>query len=52
MGFDRGLVPAAPQVSDGHPLLLDGFTAAEPGLTMKSSLGMGGHNSVVVLAPA
>ncbi|MBJ7349442.1 MAG: 3-oxoacyl-ACP synthase [Rhodococcus sp.] len=51
MGFDRGLVPAAPQVSDGHPLLLDGFTAAEPGLTMKSSLGMGGHNSVVVLAP-
>ena len=52
MGFDRGLVPAAPKVSDGHPLLLDGFTAAEPGLTMKSSLGMGGHNSVVVLAPA
>ncbi|OZF39524.1 beta-ketoacyl synthase N-terminal-like domain-containing protein [Rhodococcus sp. 14-2483-1-2] len=52
MGFERGLVPAAPQVSDAHPLLLDGFTTAEPGLTMKSSLGMGGHNSVVVLAPA
>lgn len=52
MGFERGLVPAAPQVSDAHPLLLDGFTAAEPGLTVKSSLGMGGHNSVVVLAPA
>ncbi|CCQ17459.1 Polyketide synthase [Rhodococcus sp. AW25M09] len=52
MGFEHGMVPAAPQVSDAHPLLLDGFTTAEPGLTMKSSLGMGGHNSVVVLAPA
>ena len=52
MGFERGQVPAAPRVSDGHPLLLDGFTRAEAGLTVKSSLGMGGHNSVVVLAPA
>ncbi|MFN3542112.1 MAG: beta-ketoacyl synthase N-terminal-like domain-containing protein [Rhodococcus sp. (in: high G+C Gram-positive bacteria)] len=52
MGFERGLVPAAPQVSNAHPLLLDGFTTAEAGLTVKSSLGMGGHNSVVVLAPA
>ncbi|MFI8568783.1 beta-ketoacyl synthase N-terminal-like domain-containing protein [Rhodococcus sp. NPDC078407] len=52
MGFERGIVPAAPQVSEAHPLLLDGFTPAEPGLTVKSSLGMGGHNSVIVLAPA
>ncbi|WP_089244488.1 beta-ketoacyl synthase N-terminal-like domain-containing protein [Rhodococcoides kyotonense] len=51
LGFERNLVPAAPQVSDAHPLLLDGLTPAEPGLTVKSSLGMGGHNSVVVLAP-
>ena len=52
LGFERNLVPAAPRVADGHPLLLDGFTPAEAGLTVKSSLGMGGHNSVVVLAPA
>ena len=52
LGFERNLVPAAPRVADGHPLLLDGFPPAEAGLTVKSSLGMGGHNSVVVLAPA
>ncbi|MDV7991627.1 beta-ketoacyl synthase N-terminal-like domain-containing protein [Rhodococcus sp. IEGM 1374] len=52
LGFERGMVPAAPHVSQAHPLLLDGLTTAEPGLTVKSSLGMGGHNSVVVLAPA
>lgn len=52
MGFERGIVPAAPQVSVAHPLLLDGFTTADTGLTVKSSLGMGGHNSAVVLAPA
>lgn len=52
LGFDRQIVPAAPRVARGHPQLLDGFTAAEPGITVKSSLGMGGHNSVIVLAPA
>lgn len=52
LGFERGLVPAAPRVAQAHPLLLDGLTSAEPGVTVKSSLGMGGHNSVVVLAPA
>lgn len=51
LGLERNIVPASPQVADGHPQLLDGFTAAEHGLTVKSSLGMGGHNSVVVLAP-
>lgn len=52
LGFERGLVPAAPRVADAHPLLLDGLTPIEPGLTMKTSLGMGGHNSALVLAPA
>lgn len=52
LGFEHGVVPAAPKVADGHPQLLDGLTTAEPGLTVKSSLGMGGHNSVVVIAPA
>ena len=51
LGFERATVPASPQVAGGHPRLLDGFTPAVPGLTVKSSLGMGGHNSVVVLAP-
>lgn len=52
LGFDRGIVPGSPQVSDGHHLLVDGFVKADHGITVKSSLGMGGHNSVVVLAPA
>jgi 3-oxoacyl-[acyl-carrier-protein] synthase II len=52
LGFEHGMVPAAPRVADGHHLLLDGVAPAEPGMTVKSSLGMGGHNSVVVLAPA
>lgn len=52
VGFDRKIVPASPQIADGHRLLIDGFAPAERGLTVKSSLGMGGHNSVVVLAPA
>lgn len=52
LGFDRGIVPASPQVADGHPLLVDGFISAEPGFTVKTSLGMGGHNSAIVLAPA
>jgi 3-oxoacyl-[acyl-carrier-protein] synthase II len=31
--------------------LLDGPTPITGGITVKSSLGMGGHNSAVVLAP-
>lgn len=51
LGYDRGLLPAPPTVAPGHPQLLDGPTPITGGLTMKSSLGMGGHNSAVVLAP-
>ncbi|HJQ44871.1 MAG TPA: beta-ketoacyl synthase N-terminal-like domain-containing protein [Amycolatopsis sp.] len=51
LACERGLIPAPPAVAPGHPQLLSGLTKAEPGLTVKSSLGMGGHNSVVVLAP-
>jgi 3-oxoacyl-[acyl-carrier-protein] synthase II len=47
----HGVLPAPPQVSEGHPQLITGRHELEPGLTAKSSLGMGGHNSVVVLAP-
>jgi 3-oxoacyl-[acyl-carrier-protein] synthase II len=51
MGYDRGVIPAPPQVAPAHPRLLDGPTAVADGLTVKSSLGMGGHNAVVVLSP-
>ncbi|QIZ38443.1 beta-ketoacyl synthase N-terminal-like domain-containing protein [Saccharopolyspora sp. ASAGF58] len=51
LGYDRGLIPAPPKVAPGHPRLLDGPTAPADGLTLKSSLGLGGHNSVVVLGP-
>ncbi|GAA5161650.1 MULTISPECIES: beta-ketoacyl synthase N-terminal-like domain-containing protein [Amycolatopsis] len=51
LGYDRGYIPAPPIVAPGHPQLLNGRTPVQDGLTVKSSLGMGGHNSVVVLAP-
>jgi 3-oxoacyl-[acyl-carrier-protein] synthase II len=50
LGYDRGMVPAPPTVAPGHPQLLDGPTPITGGITVKSSLGMGGHNSAVVLA--
>ncbi|MGU3431887.1 beta-ketoacyl synthase N-terminal-like domain-containing protein [Actinomycetes bacterium M1A6_2h] len=51
LAFEHGIIPAPPTVSAGHPRLLDGPTELQGGLTLKSSLGMGGHNSAVVLAP-
>ena len=52
LGFEDGVVFAAPQRAEGHPRLLDGVTPLKPGITMKSSLGMGGHNSAVLIEPA
>ncbi|GLZ29129.1 3-oxoacyl-ACP synthase [Lentzea sp. NBRC 105346] len=51
LGYDRGVLPAPPVVAPGHPRLLDGPSQVADGITVKSSLGMGGHNSVIVLAP-
>ena len=51
LGFERGVVPAAPQYAAGHPRLRDGVTELRPGATLKSSIGMGGHNSAVVVEP-
>lgn len=51
MSYRRGMIPAPPKVADGHPQLLNGVTPSAGGITVKSSLGMGGHNSVVVLSP-
>jgi 3-oxoacyl-[acyl-carrier-protein] synthase II len=50
-GFATGVIPAPPRVARGHPRLLDGPTAVTDGLVLKASLGMSGHNAVVVLAP-
>ncbi|MDE1671308.1 MULTISPECIES: beta-ketoacyl synthase N-terminal-like domain-containing protein [Nocardia] len=52
LGYDRGIVPAAPIVAPAHPRLLDGPAVFEGGITAKLSLGMGGNNSVVVLGAA
>ncbi|MEU7633722.1 beta-ketoacyl synthase N-terminal-like domain-containing protein [Nocardia sp. NPDC049220] len=49
LGYDRGIVPAAPIVASAHPRLLDGAAPFEGGITAKLSLGMGGNNSVVLL---
>jgi 3-oxoacyl-[acyl-carrier-protein] synthase II len=51
LGVDRGIVPAAPIVAAPYPRLLDGPSASTGGITVKLSLGMGGNNSMVVLAP-
>ncbi|HKN55175.1 MAG TPA: beta-ketoacyl synthase N-terminal-like domain-containing protein [Amycolatopsis sp.] len=51
LSYDRGFIPAPPVVAPGHPQLLNGHSPVTGGITVKSSLGMGGHNSVVVLAP-
>ena len=51
-GFERGVIPAPPRVAKVHPRLLDGPTACVEGPVVKSSLGMGGHNGVMVLEAA
>jgi 3-oxoacyl-[acyl-carrier-protein] synthase II len=51
LGYERGVLPAPPLVAEPHPRLLHGQVLAPAGITVKSSLGMGGHNAVVVLAP-
>jgi 3-oxoacyl-[acyl-carrier-protein] synthase II len=51
LGFERGVVPAARKRAAGHARLLDGISPLRPGPTLKSSIGMGGHNSAVVIEP-
>jgi 3-oxoacyl-[acyl-carrier-protein] synthase II len=51
LGYERGIIPAPPIVAPAHPRLLDGPAECCGGITVKTSLGMGGHNSVVVVAP-
>jgi 3-oxoacyl-[acyl-carrier-protein] synthase II len=48
--FQTGYIPAPPKVAPGHPKLVDGRTPRMPGLMVKSSIGMGGYNTAVVIA--
>jgi 3-oxoacyl-[acyl-carrier-protein] synthase II len=52
LGYERGVLPAPVPVAQGHPQLLPGPVECHGGLTVKTSLGMGGHNAAVVLGPA
>jgi 3-oxoacyl-[acyl-carrier-protein] synthase II len=49
MAFETGLIPAPRPVAPGHPRLLGGPTPRKPGIMLKSSIGMGGHNAVIAL---
>jgi 3-oxoacyl-[acyl-carrier-protein] synthase II len=48
--FQTGFIPAPRRVAPGHPKLVDGRTPRVPGLVIKSSIGMGGYNTAVVIA--
>ncbi len=48
--FQTGFIPAPPQVAPGHPRLVNGHTARVPGPMVKSSIGLGGFNSALVIA--
>ena len=49
LAFESGTIPAPRPVAPGHPRLLAGPTPRKPGIMLKSSIGMGGHNSVIAL---
>ena len=49
LAFETGTISAPRQVAPGHPRLLHDQTPRKPGIMLKSSIGMGGHNSVIVL---
>jgi 3-oxoacyl-[acyl-carrier-protein] synthase II len=47
--YQTGYVPAPPQVAPGHPRLVNGLTPRRPGPMIKSSIGMGGFNTAIIL---
>lgn len=49
LAYDVGWIPAPPQVAPGHPRLVSGLARRVSGPVAKSSIGMGGNNSMVVL---
>ncbi|MBC7301083.1 MAG: 3-oxoacyl-ACP synthase [Nocardia sp.] len=51
LSYERGIAASAPIVAAAHPRLLNGPTPMTDGPTLKLSLGMGGNNAAVILAP-
>jgi 3-oxoacyl-[acyl-carrier-protein] synthase II len=49
LAYEEGVIPAPPAVAPGHPRLLSGVVERQPGATFKSSLGMGGYSTAVLL---
>jgi len=49
LAYEEGTIPAPPAVAPGHPRLLSGPVERQPGVTFKSSIGMGGYNTALVL---
>ncbi len=47
--YQTGFVPAPRQVAPGHPKLVDGRSPRVPGATVKSSIGLGGYNTALVI---
>jgi len=47
--YEEGVIPAPPAVAPGHARLLSGPVARHQGVTLKSSIGMGGYNTAVLL---
>lgn len=48
--YQHDVIPAPRLVAEAQPFALDGPTYRQPGITLNSSLGMGGHNAVVAIA--
>jgi 3-oxoacyl-[acyl-carrier-protein] synthase II len=48
--YEHQEISSPPAAPDAHPRLLDGKTAMKDGLTLKTALGMGGHNTAVVIS--
>jgi len=49
LAYQEGVIPAPPAVAPGHPRLVSGVVPRQPGVTFKSSIGMGGYNTATIL---
>jgi 3-oxoacyl-[acyl-carrier-protein] synthase II len=49
VGYEENLIPAPRAVAPGHDRLVSGPVARQPGPTIKSSIGMGGYNTAILL---
>jgi 3-oxoacyl-[acyl-carrier-protein] synthase II len=50
LAYEHGAIAAPPAAPGAHTRLLDGLTPMRDGPTLKTALGMGGHNAAVVLS--